>query len=218
MIDSPGVGARRPGFFSQLTHARPGASRANVISAQKASCCRTEPDRGSCTSRDTCAKKALGMPEPRVQELIVKLERGMQKTEQRFRSLPPEKWSITVYDGSPPWTARSLLAHFASSEVALLAMAKNVASGGPGAPEGFDFDAFNAEEQIRLASRTAEELLGDLISARDALLSWLRALPESALDCQGRHPALGTVSLETMITAIYGHQLLHMRDLAARLA
>jgi len=44
-------------------------------------------------------------------------------------------------------------------------------------------------------------------------VEWVRTLAEADLDRVGRHPALGMVSLETMLTAIYGHQLLHMRDL-----
>jgi hypothetical protein len=31
----------------------------------------------------------------------------------------------------------------------------------------------------------------------------------------GYHPALGKVTLEALINAIHGHQLMHMRDLQA---
>jgi hypothetical protein len=48
-------------------------------------------------------------------------------------------------------------------------------------------------------------------------LAWLGTIDESALDHIGRHPALGEVSLENMLVAIYGHQLLHMRDLQSKL-
>jgi hypothetical protein len=44
-------------------------------------------------------------------------------------------------------------------------------------------------------------------------MDWVRTLEGDALDCVGRHPALGEISVEAMIMAIYGHQLLHMRDL-----
>jgi len=57
-------------------------------------------------------------------------------------------------------------------------------------------------------------LLAGLDAARGRTLNWVRTLSEGQLDLLGRHPALGQVTLETMITAIYGHQLLHMRDLA----
>jgi len=54
-----------------------------------------------------------------------------------------------------------------------------------------------------------------LDAARGRTVDWVRTLSDGQLDLPGRHPALGQITLETMITAIYGHQLLHMRDLAA---
>ena len=46
---------------------------------------------------------------------------------------------------------------------------------------------------------------------------WVADLEETTLDRMGHHPALGEITLETFLTAIYGHQLLHMRDLQALL-
>lgn len=153
------------------------------------------------------------MAEPRVDALIARLEKGRSKTQETLAGLTPEQWQTILYV-DPPWTVRNLLAHFVSSEERLLELARDVAAGGAGAPEGFDFDAFNAEETARLAGQPAEVLLARLDAARGRTLDWVRALSDSQLDLLGRHPALGQVTLETMITAIYGHQLLHMRDLA----
>jgi len=148
----------------------------------------------------------------RVQALVDKLERGEQKSRTIFGQLPAEQWEAIVYAEPVPWRLRDLLAHFVSSEVELLHLAQDVASGGPGAPGGYDYDAFNASEQARLSSRSVEDLMSALGEARQATLAWLRTLPEEALDHLGRHPALGEVSLETLVLAIYGHQLMHMRD------
>jgi hypothetical protein len=148
----------------------------------------------------------------RVRALVEKLERGEQKSRQALGQLSPEQWQVIVYAEPHAWTLRDLLAHFVSAEAELLALAQDVARGGTGAPEGFDFDAFNAEEKQRLAGRSNEALLAELAESRRATLAWLRELPEETLDRVGRHPALGDVTLETMILAIYGHQLLHMRD------
>jgi len=104
-----------------------------------------------------------------------------------------------------------------SAEERLLELAKDVASGGEGAPVGFDYDAFNAEEQKRLKNKSPEELLRALDEARRATLEWVQNLEDGQLDRVGRHPALGEVSLEVMITAMYGHQLLHMRDVQSKL-
>ena len=98
----------------------------------------------------------------------------------------------------------------------LLETARQFASGGEDLPADFDFNEFNTEEQIRLQEKSSEELVIALAKAREATLTWVRTLEEGKLDLVGRHPALGDVSLETMITAIYGHQLLHMKEARGR--
>jgi len=157
------------------------------------------------------------MPAPRIAALIARLEKGRTKTQQVFTALQPEQWSWTLYPGPPQWDLLDLLAHLVSAEENLLELARDVASGGQGVAAGFDYDGFNAREQQRLSAVPAEELLARLDRARRATLQWVSALDEAQLDRIGRHPGLGEVTLEVMITAMYGHPLLHMRDLQARL-
>ncbi len=149
----------------------------------------------------------------RVDRLLQRLEKGLNKTLSIFGSLSPAQWEVVLYEEPYPWTVRDLLAHFVSAEEGLLRLAQDIAAGGPGTPEGFDYDAFNAAEQERLADVPAERLLRDLQEARRRTIEWVRTLSDGDLDRVGRHPALGEISLETFIEAIYGHQLLHMRDL-----
>jgi hypothetical protein len=153
------------------------------------------------------------MGNARVKKLIDKLRKGGQKTQAYFESLSEVQWQAVLYADPYPWTVRDLLAHFFSAEEGLLQIAQNVASGGPGAPQGLDHDAFNADEQERLADRSPRHLLADLARARRTTIAWVSTLQDETLDLVGRHPALGEISLETMIMAIYGHQLLHVRDL-----
>jgi hypothetical protein len=148
-----------------------------------------------------------------VETLIAKLEKGAQKTHEILSRLTADRWQAAVYTEPCPWTVRDMLAHFLSAEKELLRMTQDIASGRTGAPEGFDLDAFNAQEQERLAGRSPQDLLDALSVARQATMDWVRTLDEEELDRVGRHPALGETSLEIMITAMYGHQLLHMRDL-----
>ena len=157
------------------------------------------------------------MSETRLQELLTKLERGQRKTSEMMRKLTPGEWNQVVYDEPSPWSPRNLLAHFLSSERELLRLCQDVAGDGPGAPEGFDYNSFNAEEQTHHQYLLPEQLLEQLEAARAQTLGWLRTVEESQLDRIGRHPALGEVSLETMILAIYGHVLMHMRDLQSKL-
>jgi hypothetical protein len=149
----------------------------------------------------------------RTAKLLSRLRKGIAKSQEVFESLEPEEWDVMLYEEPYPWSVRDLLAHFVSAESGLLRLAQDVAAGGPGAPDGFDYDAFNASEQERLAHVPRERLLADLIAARQSTLTWVEELEASALDRTGRHPALGVISVETFINAIYGHQLMHMRDL-----
>ncbi len=158
------------------------------------------------------------MPSPRVESLVARLEKGHQKTQEILGVFAPDQWAITVYAEPYGWDVRDLLAHFVSAEGRLLELAQDVASGGAGAPEDFAFEVFNAEEQRRLKDPSPQGLLLALAKARQVTLEWVRTLDDSQLDRIGRHPVLGEVTLETIITAIYGHQLLHMRDLRLQLA
>ena len=49
---------------------------------------------------------------------------------------------------------------------------------------------------------------------RRRTIEWVRTLDATQLDKKGRHPALGDVNVETLILSIYGHQLIHMRELS----
>ena len=154
----------------------------------------------------------------RVDDLVARLTKGAGKTAQILGGLSDDQWQTALYTELFAWTVRDLAAHFLSAEVALLRVMQDVASGGPGAPENFNYDAFNSDEQIRLADLLPHCLLADLAEARAATIAWVSKLDESDLDRHGRHPALGDITIEVFINAIYGHQLMHMRDLQRVLA
>lgn len=156
------------------------------------------------------------MTESRVDALAAKLEKGRLKTFEIFNAFTPDQWQLLVYP-DPPWQVRHLLAHFVSAESQLLALAQDVAGGGPGAPPDFDYDSFNAAEQIRLEGLPPAELIDLLNQERLETITWIHTLDAGRLDKIGRHPVLGQVSVETLIISIYGHQLLHMRELSRAL-
>jgi uncharacterized damage-inducible protein DinB len=149
----------------------------------------------------------------RIDELVARLRKGIRKTAEIFSGLNDEQWRKVLYTEPPTWTVRDLLAHFLSAEEGLLRIMQNVAAGGPGAPEDFDYNAYNADEQARLAGIAPQTLLTDLAVARETTIAWVTGLDEADLERTGRHPALGEVTLEVFINGIYGHQLMHMRDL-----
>jgi len=153
------------------------------------------------------------MTQPSADALAAKLEKGRQKTFEILNALTAEQWQKPLYR-EPTWQVRHLLAHFVSAERQLLALAQAVAGGGPGAPPDFDINRFNAAEQSRLEGQSLPILLDLLDQARHQTIEWVRRLGANQLDKIGRHPVLGDVNVETMIGAIYGHQLIHMRDLS----
>jgi hypothetical protein len=153
------------------------------------------------------------MIQTRAGELAAKLEKGRQKTFEILNALTPEQWQKPLYN-EPTWQVRHLLAHFVSAERQLLALAQDVADGGMGAPTNFDINRYNADEQIRLEGLSPPSLLDLLDLARRQTIEWVMTLGADQLDNIGRHPVLGDVNVETMIVAIYGHQLIHMRELS----
>lgn len=149
----------------------------------------------------------------RVDEVVARLRKGIMKSKEIFESVDSATWDLVVYEDPYPWTVRDLLAHFLSAEEGLLLLTQDIAAGGDGAPEGFDYQVFNTNEQQRLAAVPRGKLFLDLMAARRRTIAWVQGLEEATLDRVGRHPALGGISVETFINAIYGHQLMHMRDL-----
>jgi hypothetical protein len=154
----------------------------------------------------------------RVDKLAARLRTGSENTMRLLESLSDAQWQAVLYEEPYPWTVRDMLAHLLSTEEGLARLARDVASGGPGAPEDFDdYDHFNAEEQERLAGTPVRKLLADLAAARAATVEWVATLDDATLGREGRHPTLGQVPLDTLINIIHGHQLIHVRDLKALL-
>jgi hypothetical protein len=149
----------------------------------------------------------------RVDRLATRLRRGGERTLESLRGLSGAQWQTVLYEEPYPWTVRDMAAHLVSAEKGLRRVAKNIAGGGPGASPGFDYDVHNADEYVRLAHIPPKKLLVSLTDARAATVAWVSGLNEADLDRTGRHPALGQVTLETLINAIHGHQLMHLRDL-----
>jgi hypothetical protein len=153
------------------------------------------------------------MASERILEIKRRLERGKARLESLYGSVPPDGWERTVYEKPAVWTARDLLAHFVSVERSMLDLAKNLAKGGKGAPEGFDYDEYNRREQESYRKRSPQELMELFVESRNLTLKWLDGVTDEQLDRTGRHPGLGDVSLESVLASLHGHMLLHWKDL-----
>jgi uncharacterized protein (TIGR03083 family) len=135
-----------------------------------------------------------------------------------FAALAPEQWRTPIYAEGPIWTAKDVLAHLVSAERGLTAMIADVINGGPGVAADFDYNAYNAVEVAALADRNPADLLADFHAARGELIALVEQLGDADLDRHGRHPALGEVTLEAYIKAVYQHAKIHVRDVKRGLA
>ncbi len=147
------------------------------------------------------------------QDLILKrLTEEGQKTAAYFAGLGPEALAQQVYLTGPTWRARDILAHFVSAEQTLMFYGQQILAGGPGAPEDFVIDEFNAIEVGGLREAEPSDLVDRFIAARSATVALVRGMQDSDLDRIGRHPWFGNVPLEQMLKLVYRHNMLHERD------
>jgi hypothetical protein len=153
----------------------------------------------------------------RVEILVQKLEKGLRNSLQFFSNFQVEDWDQVIYP-DPAWTVRSILVHFLSAEQELLHLAQDVAAGGNGVSAGFDIHAFNQSAQATQNDQNPSNLLSALASARQQTIIWVSSLTDEQLDRIGRHPTLGEINVESMLNAIWGHHLLHIREIRSQIS
>jgi hypothetical protein len=157
------------------------------------------------------------MGEKRVEALIKKLDRGLNKSLKVFEALETQHWDGAISPEPDAWTVKQLVWHFISSEEALFKIAQDIASGGTGVPDGYDIDQFNQEEMERLPNLSPGEFNELLGNTRKNTIEWVSALEEPTLDKVGSHPVMGLSTVETVVYSIYAHQLMHMREVIPQL-
>ena len=130
-----------------------------------------------------------------------------------FENLTPAQWQTVIYTDGMTWTIKDLLAHQISAEGEFQFYGRDVLSGGQGAPENFDINAFNKREVAGKADRTAEQLLADFRSTRQATIDFVATIRDDQFALQGRHPFFGMMTIAELFKLIYRHNMLHARDI-----
>ncbi len=147
------------------------------------------------------------------QHLVSRLTDVGLNTVAFFQDLTPEQWLCTVYSQGDCWTARQVLAHFVATEAAIRLLVEDIVSGGAGASEGFDIDAFNEREVESLREVSPAELLRRFTAQRQANACLVGSLQPGDLLKIGRHPFLGLTSVEEIIKMLYRHNQIHVREM-----
>ncbi|MGC1376821.1 MAG: DinB family protein [Anaerolineales bacterium] len=145
--------------------------------------------------------------------LAVRLKTEGEKAAAFFASLTDAQWQASLYTEGATWNVISLLAHFVTVEQSFAGVFANVCAGGPGAPEDFDIDAYNAAQQQQTVQLSPQELLEQFNIARANMIAFVETLSAADLEKRGRHPFLGVITLAEMIKALYIHGQTHLRDL-----
>jgi uncharacterized protein (TIGR03083 family) len=130
-----------------------------------------------------------------------------------FEGLTPAQWQTVIYTDGMTWTIKDLLAHQISAEGEFQHYGRDVLSGGQGAPEGFDINAFNNRAVAGKADRTPDQLLADFRSTRQATIDFVATIRNHQFALQGRHPFFGMMTIEDLFKLIYRHNMLHARDI-----
>jgi len=129
----------------------------------------------------------------------------------------PDKW-IRANEGGDTWSPFDVVGHLIHGErTDWMPRARLILTAGDTrAFEPFDrFAQFDASRE-----RTMASLLDDFATLRQDNLAELAALPISAqdLDRRGRHPALGTVTLQQLLATWVAHDCDHIAQIARVLA
>ena len=148
------------------------------------------------------------------QDLILKrLQEEGQKTASYFQTLTAEQFQQQVYTTGPLWRVRDLLAHFVITERTFEYFGRDILNGGPGAPEDFVIDEYNATQVGGLKEVSTNNLVAQFLQAREQTVVLVRGMTDVDLERIGRHPWFGKVPLGNMLKLVYRHTMLHERDI-----
>ena len=152
----------------------------------------------------------------RLEEAVAILSRTPATLDTMLRDLPDD-W-IAANEGGNTWSPYDIVGHLIHGECAdWIPRARIILEHGERRPfEPFDRLAQFAESE----GKTLAHLLDDFAAARRQSLTALAALrlTDADLDRQGKHPALGTVTLRQLLATWVAHDLDHIMQISRVLA
>lgn len=144
--------------------------------------------------------------------MLKRLQEEGQKSVAFFSALTPAQFDQPVYSIGPAWRVRDVLAHLALAERLFNHYNREVLQGGPGAPEDFDIDGFNAEHTAEGRAAAPAALLALFQAARADTLALVAQMADADFDRRAFHPFLGHTTLDQILKILYRHTMLHERD------
>ncbi len=147
------------------------------------------------------------------EEVVGVIEKLLGEIEQAVASMPEERWSKGVYEGG--WNARELLCHIAStSGVAGFALAMAQMPSPPGLGDGFDNDAFNAQQLAIRKDKSPADLVGEIRSRFERDIAALRNATDDVIRKHYKAPWETEGELgEVIVESLKGHLGMHLAEL-----
>lgn len=151
------------------------------------------------------------------QDLLDAMDEFAQTLDDVVARVPEAKWESGVYENG--WNAKQLLCHVASTAgVAgfVLTLARSPVAVGAGGDDGFDNDAFNAQQVRARESRPLANLLNEIRDTMNRDRQVVSAAPDQLLASMFRAPwgVEGTVA-GVIADSIKEHLCGHLHDLRA---
>jgi hypothetical protein len=114
------------------------------------------------------------------------------------------------------WSIKNHVAHLAAVEEAVIDFARRTQREERPAADGYDVDAWNAQQQAQRAGLSWEQTLAELAQARRRLLALLDELPPQALARTASHPVWGSpITLSSVLRVPYRHERGHRDEIRA---
>lgn len=147
------------------------------------------------------------------ENILKRLTEEGQKTHTFFSGLSEAQLSQQIYSDGPRWRASDILAHLALAEDLFFYYNRDVLNGGPGAPEDFNIDGFNAEHTAEGRATPITEALTKFQAARAKTILLVEQMQDADFERRAYHPYLGHTTLEQILKTLYRHTMLHERDI-----
>ena len=133
-------------------------------------------------------------------------------------SLKVEDWQTSIFSEGISWTISTVVSHLIESERGMSIHVHKIRKGEDTIPEGFDLDRWNAGVKKRMGELTPEELLTQLAETRAKTLEVMDSLRDEEWALTGRHASRGIITIEQYYETMYGHELMHTKDIKEALA
>ncbi|MCB8985404.1 MAG: DinB family protein [Ardenticatenaceae bacterium] len=149
--------------------------------------------------------------------LQTKLQSSRQELLALLAGLNEAEWETAVYAKSTTWQVIDLLRHLTEAESSMTRLMVLIRDGGPGVPDDFDLDRWNASRIKKTLGKSTDDLLTAMAQNRTNLLEFMDALDEADWAKKGRHGSGRVLSIEEICHMIADHEAIHTADIRAAL-